>query len=712
MPSTGKDLLGPTNDAAKHVSTVTFTFLVACVLVGVTVSSTSHRDLLLAGGGVFTLPVFGVGMSLKPFFLVAPVLIVLLHLHLLLLEHLLARKMTFLPADFVRDGVAAFLFPSLPANVFAGPKHDLPVRILLRLALFAANVLLPQALLLWIQIKFLPFHSVRYTRWHQLLLLADIGFVWYFYVRNTFLVGELAKRKEGFRSVGRAVLLVVWLGVSICLALFCVFVASVPVKGRGESWIARRLPLPDRYRNISVRVDCLVRDLAEEAGPRSLDSLSDEELRRYRGIRLAGRDLRNADFTNCQIPKADFRGADLEGANFTGADLRGALFSPGSDRPRFLDPPGPLKRKLASTQWTNRKALGVTNLRDTTFVGADLRGASFLLAEVSGANLHHAELGGAELLGATLRRSNLEGARLQGAELALADLTGARLPRANLTGASLAGASLIGANLDRARIRAANLSAARLQGATFAAALLDASDFRGAETIGASFLNASLKGTGSLDWDGVNLRGSRVSGLNRCEILRPPYLTDLRELILEPRLADRFPTPEGRRRVLQDEKSALAAEVKGPLQAEALARVEAGFLRTTCLVRQSSALRHRGVFYENPRGPMASWPPTQELALHRGELWGERNFYGELAGYLIERACREEHLAEGIAFTVSTRAPSLDPDLFELLETNMRKALNDPGCGQRDVMRGIIRELKQERRFDTRGASARRRTSP
>src|SRR6185295_1308799 len=305
-----------------------------------------------------------------------------------------------------------------------GPKHDLPVRILLRLALFAANVMLPQALLLWIQIKFLPFHSVRYTRWHQLLLLADIAFVWYFYVRNTSLVGELAKRKDGFRSVGRAVLLVFWLGVSICLALFCVEGAGVPVKDREESWIARRFPLPARYRNISVRVDCLVRGLAEEAGPRSPDSLSEEELRRYRGVRLAGRDLRNADFTNCQIPKADFRGADLEGANFTGADLRGALFSPGSDRPRFLDPPGPQKRKLASTQWTNRRALGVTDLRDTTLVGADLRRASLLLAELSGANLHHAELGGAELLGANLRRSNLEGAQLQGTELALADLTG------------------------------------------------------------------------------------------------------------------------------------------------------------------------------------------------------------------------------------------------------------------------------------------------
>jgi uncharacterized protein YjbI with pentapeptide repeats len=685
-----KELLGPTNDTAKHISTVSFTFLVTCVFIAISVSSMTDDRLLI--GQDFQLPIFGVTVNLEAFFWIAPVLIVLLHLHLLLLEHVLACKIALLPDPLIQDGVAAFFFPALPLNIFVGKYYNRFVLLLLRVVQFAANVALPLGLLFWIQEHFLPYHNFWCTTFHQILVLADLGLIWYFYIQTTT---KLANAKRGSPFIWKRFVPISFLLASATLVLFCIG-AIVPAT-LWEAWTGRAFFFSwELHRNISVHGMSLSRGAPsnEIEALRYQGSLSEEAfLHQYTGLKLAKRDLRRANFTDCQLLNADFRGADLRGANFSRADLRGAQFLPAKEDRRFIDIAGPVKRQRTSSEWRNHDTLDVGRLDNAKFVQADLRGASFLLADLNNASFYGADLRNVEFLGAHLRGSDLEQASLHGAELALADLTGANLQGARLFGASLTGASLLGANFDGAKMQVVDLSDARLQGATFANASLDGSDFRGAQNIGAAFRRASVQGVLGLAIEGVDLSGSAVNGIDRRSISNAPSFTDFRGLDFQ-----------ARERLTPEAYKALSELHEGAIKLEALSRVNHQRKRTeTFILKDPSDLKHRQVFYEeiDRKGAMEKWPEPETLTSVAGQIWSEQAYYNSLAHYLIhEQACQDEHLAIGMAYRISKYGPSVDPDLLSVLEQSIEKELNeDSSCAERQTFLKVLCELGQEQRF-------------
>jgi len=670
-----------------------FAFVAACIFIGISVSSTTDDRLLM--GRDFALPVFDITVHLEAFFFIAPLLIVLLHLHLLLLEHLLAHKIALLPAELVRDGVAADFYPALPVNVFMGRGYDPFVWGLLRIVQFATNVVLPLGLLFGIQVRFLPYHSVGYTAWHQFLVLVDLAMIWYFYVRTTHL---LAGADPAPRSQRRRNPVPVVFGVfSLGFVLLCI--GAIVPGTMWERWTGRTFFFAEKFdRRISVRGMSLVRATppVELEALRYQGSLSEEDLLpRYAGLKLENRDLRNADFADCRLLNADFRNVDLRGANFSGADLREARFLPGSNDRSLLDPPGPAKRRLAATKWRDRKTLKVTRLGGAKFAQANLRRARFVLADLEKTSFYGANLRDAELLGSNLRHSDMEGASLQGTEFALADLRGANLQKANLLGASLREATLIGADLTLAIMRAVDLSGARLQGATFTAAKLEASDFRGAETIGASFWKASLQGALGLELSGINLAGAKVNGLDRCAIQTPPTFTDFRGLD--------FLT---RDRTLIGVRKWLDSLQDGSIKSSALERLSSQQERETCLLTNPLALSHRQVFYEEAdrKNLMASWPPANTLGLVQNKLWSTQTFFRDLSVYLVtEQACRDEHVALGMAYKIGLHSSTLDPVLAENLQSALKSALSDSGCAERETLLAALCEIGKQGDFVTPG---------
>jgi uncharacterized protein YjbI with pentapeptide repeats len=361
------------------------------------------------------LPLFDVEIPLDYFYVLAPALLVLLHLHLLILWYLMLCKVqVYVGGPNPPEEETDLFFSSLPLSIYLGHSHPGMIRLLLALLSTAARVVIPSSLLLATQLTFLPYHSRAITGWHQLLLLADIALVWYFALCTPDLsIGREAvpeRFKPKFIHSAR------WKGgLGIILTLVVVAFSIIVAGGRRDvgspfsPWNFLLKPVVD----LSVVGRVLV-----EAAP-SGESLSPGNVK---GADLVGRDLRGADFTGATLINADFRGAYLVGAVFSNADLRGAKFSPRVD-------------------------LSGAHMEKANLDGVDLQQADLRNANLREAKLRGTNLGSAQLTGADLWRASL-----QGADLRDADLRGAKLIEADAIAVDFSGAKLLGADLRNARL--------------------------------------------------------------------------------------------------------------------------------------------------------------------------------------------------------------------------------------------------------------------
>ena len=112
-----------------------------------------------------------------------------------------------------------------------------------------------------------------------------------------------------------------------------------------------------------------------------------------------------------------------------------------------------------------RAELADASLQGAVLMRAQLKSAFLFKAQLQSANLWDAQLQGAALSGAQLQGAILSGAQLQGADLWGAQLQYAALSGAQLQGADLSNAQLQGAYLQEAQLQIANLAKAQLQGA-------------------------------------------------------------------------------------------------------------------------------------------------------------------------------------------------------------------------------------------------------
>lgn len=441
-PLSADELLKSANTASATARNAWLAFLVLIAYLLVTIAGVTHTELLL--NSPIKLPIVNVEIPLFSFFWVAPFLLLLVHLGLLMQHAMLAHKFA-LFSDVIsaretgnsrdhpdRRQVNSYVF----AYLLAGPMPPRVLGYLMRLMVFVTLSLLPVLVLLYFQVKFLPYHDVAATHAHRLAILLDLillfsvrPFIAMPYLRPTGRKLRLGSERWPWEvSYGK-------LGVSAALYLavlgFSVLVATVP---QGCFWpfgtqkddcfsldrlTARWVPAWFA-RNIVVTEKDLVPDKDDEFGEVS--------------ISLRDRDLRFAVLNR----------SDLHRADLTGVDLRGAI-------------------------------LVATRLEKARLERAQLQGADLRLAQLQGANLEGAELQGvylrlAQLQGAALARANLQGANLEGADLqgvylGSAQLQGANLVVAGLEGAYLGLAQLQGADLEFAQLEGAYLGFAQLQGA-------------------------------------------------------------------------------------------------------------------------------------------------------------------------------------------------------------------------------------------------------
>jgi uncharacterized protein YjbI with pentapeptide repeats len=435
-------LLEAANDSARSVSAFLTTFLSVDVYIGVIIASTT--DEMLLKNTPVTLPLLNIPIPVVGFYAVAPWLIIALHFYLLLQFRLLVRKLTRFRTwaeaipPFRREELYERVVNFLYALFLAWPE-----RAAIRNKLFNAGVwiplgVIPLGLLLWAQLRFLPYHDDSWITWLQRLQLpveiALLTAMWPKLANPS--MPEAPRADRGLR----------W--TLLKLAVFC-------SAGFGFSWF---ITDPTHWYGQMMTLELKEKVLTAETLPpavrnalKSGDAAKrNSALEQVSGLYLQGRDLQRANLYAAVLPKADMRakpdsvwiircaspqpGAEnlswherrcrtrLDGADLSWASLQGAL--------------------LNEAQLTGAK-LEHTNLEDADLKDADLRGAS-----MTGARMQRAILSWASLRGAILDEAQLQGAKLESANLEAAHLSEADLRGANLVGANLSLAILMGAKYD------------------------------------------------------------------------------------------------------------------------------------------------------------------------------------------------------------------------------------------------------------------------
>ena len=547
------DLRDSVNETARVARNNLLVFLVVGLYVGLLIARTD--DLLLLKNARIDLPLMQIGVPVDLFYAIAPILFVLLHVNLMLRLSRLARVAGLLRIEIAglrghgnRSVEAALVFPFdflqllLYRNAFGTGRRPPPKRQFLRfwryeseaygnivplVAIVAIPVfVLPLALLIWMQVRFLPYQSQGITLLHQAVVTADIALQFIFIshlgmVRKLRFAIRRGSRMEQSAWIANATMMLIYV---IAPLLFVWWVAVVL-----GSWVERNRLWPQTASSVTATIfgdwwttgDCRVRRIRHVphfrrflyvpgksigARDRPYEIIAayversedpDKAWNFVDELDLSGRSLQYGWFVSAEFWRTNLSDTDLRCARFDGGKLRDAV-------------------------------LDGAELHRTDFRGADLTGASLSGVEADGArfresDLRRARMHGARFLGGDFRRAKLHGARVEGAhflgtDLSLAEFHGAHLRSVDYVGANLARSLLHGADLQNARFHATHLDETEFHGAD----LTDA-EFHGGSLVAGKFCGASLLHAEML---GVDARNMRIHGADVRSL--DVALTDLR----------------------------------------------------------------------------------------------------------------------------------------------------------------------------------------
>ena len=553
-------LLESANDSARHFRNVYLAYLTVMIYIFIIVLSTDQE--LLFREGDKPLPLIHISVPIVAFFTWMPWALLVLHFYLLIQVKFLSEKVRFykqeindpsIPKEDVRK--AQMLLAPVPLVHILVEEKAKSKQTMLYLIVFVSLVIFPLIVLIWAQIKFLPYQDEVITMSHRIVILTDV-FLWYF-GRYTLRFHEREpiwiKSIAGFLVVLVPVFVVVFInfpGSKIYNPLTASFyelewvneimptnhfdlpnrklveeepppeLLAVHLEGQMDNktliepgspiWCQYAVPLDlegRNFRKAKLERAALCKAILPNAditdASLSFANLTSADLFR---ANLTSADLREADLTDADLWVANLTSADLFRANLTDADLFRANLTSASLSFANLTSATLSFANLTSADLF-RANLTSADLREADLTDADLREANLTDADLREADLKDASLREANLTSADLFRTNLISAdlrvaNLKDASLSFANLTSADLFRANLTDASLSFANLTSADLFRANLTSADLFRANLTSADLREANLTSADLREANLTSADLREADLT---SADLTGVDL---------------------------------------------------------------------------------------------------------------------------------------------------------------------------------------------------------------
>jgi uncharacterized protein YjbI with pentapeptide repeats len=469
------ELIPNENNAPKRVNHVWIGLILLCVYIFIATYTITPATLFR--NATVKLPIFNADLPLKVYFVMAPILILAVHGYLVILTKNLC--------DVTGErAVGARLDDSIIVGSMSTrhrrtyPGMEIANGVIADLTM----TVLPLALLLLIQLIFLPYQDEGMSWWHRILVLADVVLcLWYLY------------------PGGRLFFFGLVLFAAVTSVLFAAFPGEwIYRMGLREHW--PHAVTVKMFQGTSDPIDYVNRGGVLPFSNRLIlpddPKLADIPGAPSDGISLSvrGRNFRNAVFDRSNLARVDFSAGDLEGASLRGARLEGAKFEC-AGMVTYRGPAG-------AVEFTYSEATVCANLQNTSLAFARLDGASFEYAEMSGSDLSStiitratfskSVLLGARFTGAVGREPKFSRARLIAADFSGAQLFASDFEDSSLQGANLSYSYLQGGNFRGSRMHGVDASGASLQGASFEETHLHAAKFAEAAIQGTSFKGAAL----------------------------------------------------------------------------------------------------------------------------------------------------------------------------------------------------------------------------
>ena len=543
------------SSSKNNNSLIFFTIFMLYILISV--FGTTDLMLLLPEH-MFKMPVINFDLNLIAFYIIAPIMLFMLHFNILFNYNMYLKKIDLQHKKINMNT----LDPSMYGYAYNMISRGFD-GFLINLFLWVWIYIIPLMILILIYLRFADYHDNAITIFHLVMVLLDIFLIFLSFHYNKI---HLKHQQKGVRYLSY-VFYVIFTGVFILSVVYHYFIFTPVINDKLDTRIKLGTEqekcdinisrmydfIVDKNMSISISSSCFPRLVVNEAEmakisenalyiPRYMaekkdinDSEQERQLILNYGARsnLKERNLRYANLYGCILTRADLRHSDLQfsdlrkshlqasrltGAKLQHANLMGAKLNKAELQEANLTSTNLSKADIRNLQFTE------VTLNNAIIIGTKLENSDFLGANLIGANLARSQLLNGVFYQADFAEANLSHSKLEHGNFNEANLTNANLIHSKLKHGNFINTNLTDANLTYSRLEHSNFTKANLRGANLAYSQLEHSNFTEANLTGANLTYAQLEHSNFTEANltGANLSHSSMgrSDLSQCNLTR------------------------------------------------------------------------------------------------------------------------------------------------------------------------------------------------
>lgn len=452
------------NSTSQRAVTQWLAYLSLWAYLFFTTLSITHRDLILLTP--VKLPLIGVELGLRGYFWSAPPLFWVFHLYLVRKITVLARDVAFyrdvirrfVPSETAREPLYRRLDAFFLTRLLGHGEQGWLLRWLDSGIAVATVVVMPLALMMAFQLKYLAYHAVWATDWHRFWLLADVlllavPLLWLLWRRPRG-ANDVEGKKRPSRAwlQGWGVAVGQTLGIALVfggIAAFSLLVVTYP--DDRMDWALSVVGLSDEDHPLSSwRV----------LTPLDTDFVNDEKLDKVQWtVDLRGRDLRGAQLSGADLRKARMTGVDLRDANISDSQLDGADISNSNIKNASMQ-----NSKLKSSNISN-SYIKDANISYSQLQGANIKNTRIISSDLSNSNLNGADISDSNIIDSDIEKSYMRGSDLSNAfifrsNIRNSKIQGSYMRKTKFSLVTIENSDLQGADISDSQIEAVNVSGA------------------------------------------------------------------------------------------------------------------------------------------------------------------------------------------------------------------------------------------------------------